>query len=255
MSLDACADIVRRGDPDRFLATMAAPVDARARLFPLFAFNVEVARAPWVTAEPMIAEMRLQWWRDVLGEIAAGGTVRAHEVATPLASVLGAEEARLLDGLVAARRWDIYRDPFDDAAAFKTHIDATSGALLWVAARVLGAERGEAALRRLGHAMGVANWLVAVPELEARGRVPLVDGRPGAVRELAARAAADLAALKAERDAIPECAIPAARIAWLAGPILTRAVDDPARVAEGRLVPSDFRRRGGLLWRAMRGRW
>ena len=60
MSLQACAELVERGDPDRFLATMAAPVALRATLFPLYAFNVEIARAPWVTQEPMIAEMRLQ---------------------------------------------------------------------------------------------------------------------------------------------------------------------------------------------------
>ncbi|TNF18762.1 MAG: phytoene synthase, partial [Rhodobacteraceae bacterium] len=59
----ACAAIVEKGDPDRFASAMAAPVAARARLFPLYAFNLEVARAPWVTQEPMIAEMRLQWWR------------------------------------------------------------------------------------------------------------------------------------------------------------------------------------------------
>ena len=35
---------------------MAAPVAARRVLFPLYAFNVEVARAPWVTQEAMIAE-------------------------------------------------------------------------------------------------------------------------------------------------------------------------------------------------------
>ena len=73
--LAACAALVQRADPDRFLAVMAAPVAARRVLFPLYAMNVEVSRAPWVTAEPMIAEMRLQWWRDALAEIAGGGAV------------------------------------------------------------------------------------------------------------------------------------------------------------------------------------
>ncbi|MFP4274898.1 MAG: squalene/phytoene synthase family protein, partial [Paracoccaceae bacterium] len=112
----ACALIVQRGDPARFRATMAAPPAARRVLFPLYAFNIEVARAPWVTAEPMIAEMRLQWWRDALEEIASGGPVRRHEVATPLAEVLDAQGARLLDALVDARRADIARAPFDDDA-------------------------------------------------------------------------------------------------------------------------------------------
>ena len=39
--LNACADLVRRADPDRFLAAMASPVAARSALFPIYAFNVE----------------------------------------------------------------------------------------------------------------------------------------------------------------------------------------------------------------------
>ena len=55
MSLAACADVVQRGDPDRFAAVMAAPVWVLARLWPQYAFNLEVARSHWVTKEPMIA--------------------------------------------------------------------------------------------------------------------------------------------------------------------------------------------------------
>mgnify|MGYP003628551030 FL=1 len=109
---------------------MAAPVAARRVLFPIYAFNVEVARAPWVTEEPMIAEMRLQWWRDALEEMASGGTVRRHEVTLPLADVVDGDGARALDRLVAARRWDVYKDGFEDAEHFKEYLDATAGELM-----------------------------------------------------------------------------------------------------------------------------
>ena len=69
MSIDACAALVRRGDPDRFRAAMTAAPDQRGRLMVLYAFNLEVARAPWVASEPMLAEMRLQWWADAIAEI------------------------------------------------------------------------------------------------------------------------------------------------------------------------------------------
>mgnify|MGYP000249325893 FL=1 len=55
MTVEACAALVERGDPDRFRAVMAAPVEARAQLFPLYAFNLEVARAPWVTQEVLMS--------------------------------------------------------------------------------------------------------------------------------------------------------------------------------------------------------
>ena len=72
MSFDACAELVRRGDPDRFLSAMTAPPELRGRLMILYAFNLEVARAPWVASEPMLAEMRLQWWADAIAEIFEG---------------------------------------------------------------------------------------------------------------------------------------------------------------------------------------
>ena len=235
--LTACAALVERGDPDRFAAVMAAPVVARGPLFALYACNLEVARAPWVTQESMIAEMRLQWWRDALEEIAGGGPVRRHEVVTPLARVLTPDGARRLDALVAARRWDIYRDPFEDEPAFWRYLEDTGGALMEVAAGVPGA--GPA--REIGTAAALASFFQAVPELEARGRVPLVDGRPGAVARLA-RAGLD------RLNGAGRLRHPAVIAAWQARALLRLAVAEPERVKDGALRVSEFRRRAGLLW-------
>lgn len=255
MSIQACAELVERGDRDRFLATMAAPPAARAVLFPLYAFNLEVARAPWVASEPMIAEMRLQFWRDVADEIAQGKTPRAHEVVAPLAGVVRAEDAGLLDALVAARRWDVYRDTFADAAHFEAYIDATSGNLAWVAARALGAgSEAEVPVRDIAHAGGIAALLRAVPALEARGRVPLLDGRPEGVCALADQALARLRRGKAGQGAIPKPVRPVLYAFWRAEAALRLARADPARVAAGALEESEFARRGRLLRVSLTGR-
>lgn len=253
MALDnwqACAAVVEKGDPDRFTATMAAPVAVRARLFPLYAMNVEVSRAPWVTQEPMIAEMRLQWWRDALAEIAGGGEVRRHEVVSPLATVLSAGQAALLDDLVLARRWDAYRDAFEDEAHFRGYIDQTAGHLMWVAAQSLGAT-DEQPVRDIAFGAGVAQFLRAVPELEARGRIPLVDGRTDAVRVLAEGALAQLR--RGRKARFPRAARPALWPAWQAEGLLKQVVDDPRRVADGTLGLSEFARRAGLMSRALLG--
>jgi phytoene synthase len=249
--MEACAALVERGDPDRFAAVMAAPVAARARLWPLYAFNLEVARAPWVTKEPMIAEMRLQWWRDVVAEPAP----RAHEVAGPLHDLIqgAALPGDVLDRMVAARRWDIYRDAFADRPAFDAYLMDTGGGLMWLAACALGApQRAEAQVRALGWATGLANFLRAVPDLEARGRVPLVDGRVDAVRALAAEG---LARLKASRGAPVGAARPALLAGWQTGVLLRQVQQDPMVVAEGRMGLSEFSRRGRLAWQALGGSW
>lgn len=248
MSLQACAEIVARGDPDRFAAAMAAPVEARRVLLPLYAFNVEVARAPWVTEEPMIGEMRLQWWRDVLDEIKLGQPPRKHEVTEPLAAVLDAPGAEMLDKVVAARRWDLYKDPFEDAAHFDDYIGA-GGILLWAAARALGAEPQAAAkLTALGRGAALARYLQAVPALVARGRIPLLDGRADAVQALARGALEDLPSRASMRSSVAGLARAATLEAWQAAPILRQVVREPRRVAEGALGQAEAARRGRLLW-------
>lgn len=254
MTIDACATLVERGDPDRFLAVMAAPVVARARLLPLYAFNLEVARAPWVTQEPMIAEMRLQWWRDVVAE----PKPRAHEVAGPIHALIRDADLphAVLDRLVEARRWDIYRDPFEDQAAMDAYLDDTGAGLMWLAARALGAPAGaEGAVRAYGWAAALAQYLRAIPELSNRGRIPLLDGRPEAVAHLALRGLIRLNEARRAGSSIPRAVRPALLAGWQAEGVLKLASRDPDAVADGRLHLPEFTRRGRLLWQATTGQF
>ncbi|MEJ6388868.1 squalene/phytoene synthase family protein [Gymnodinialimonas ulvae] len=239
MSVQACADLVARGDPRRFRAAMAAPLAAREILLPLYAFNIEVSRAPWLTEEPMIAEMRLQWWRDALEEVALGKG-RRHEVVDAL-GFLDADGAARLDQLVAARRWDIYKDAFEDAAHFDEYLDRTGSALIEAGCRALGG-RPDATTKAIGRANALARYLCAVPELEVRGRMPLVDGRPAAIATLARNALADLPRRLPSGPAAPVLFEAAG-----ARSILIRAARDPMAVAEGRLEGSPLAERWALI--------
>ena len=230
-NLNACAALVEKGDPARFRTVMAAPLAARKMLFPLYAFNVEVARAPWLTQEPMIAEMRLQWWRDALEEIAAGTGIRRHEVVTPLSQILSREQAKALDALVAARRWDCYKDPFEDDAHLHRYLGETSGILMRTASELLGGPCAPA--EQAGLALGVANWLHAIPELEAQKRIPLVDGTPEGVRQLAQTGLAALTSARSQT--IPRRARPAFWPATGIAKTLKRARNHPEQVAKATL--------------------
>ena len=79
---DHCETLVREADKDRFLATLFAPAPRRRALHALYAFNVEIARVRELAREPMPGEIRLQWWRDVLGGAAHRGG--GHPVASAL---------------------------------------------------------------------------------------------------------------------------------------------------------------------------
>ncbi|WP_136637482.1 squalene/phytoene synthase family protein [Pseudooceanicola onchidii] len=252
LDFTACAALVEKGDPVRFRCTMAAPVAARPVLFPLYAFNLEVARAPWVTQEPMIARMRLQWWRDALEEIAAGGLIRRHEVVTPLALAIRAEDARVLDRLIAARERDVDGEAFADEAAFWAYLEATSGGLIEVAARRLGG--GETLAMAAGRALGVANWLMAVPALDRAGRQPLAGLDAAMAAQLADKGLAALREVRAGWSGVPASARAAFYPLAGIGGVLRRAVSDPQRVMEDRLEPGQFAARVRLALTAGTGR-
>lgn len=252
--LHACAAIVEKGDPDRFMACMAAPVAARRVMFPVYAFNLEVARAPWVSAEPMIAQMRLQWWADALEEIAAGGAVRRHEVVSPLAQVLPASAARRLGLLVEARRLDVERAPFAGEEDLLAYVDRTAGALALSVAEALGGAPG-AQLAVWARAAGVVRYLRAVPELEARGRLPLPDGRSEAVAALARSQLVALAKVggglrRLRRGLGPEAGAAVLEF-WQVRALLRQAARDPVSVAEGRLALGGFGSRLRLVTLAL----
>ncbi len=254
MSVEACAALVERGDPVRFRATMAAPVATRRVLFPLYAFNLEVARAPWVTKEPMIAEMRLQWWRDVLADIGAGGAVRAHPVSDALTRVLDQRAAADLDQLIDVRRWDIYTDSFADQAHFDRYIAGTAGGLMGTAARLLG-PMDDAVVADFAYGAGVAAFLRAVPALEQAGRRPLVDGTPGGVRDLAVAALARLDAARRRRRDVGGDAGAALLTGWQARATLQAVVRDPRRVAAGLTDAAPVADRLRLMRAATFGWW
>ena len=218
MSLHACAEMVRAHDPDRFAATLAAPPAARPRLWPLYALNLELARAPWASAEPTVAEMRLQWWVDALADLAAGDVPPPHDVLVAVAA-LTAEMPDLLvplQALAEARRRECWREGFSDTGALAAHLDATAGNLMWASALALGAPvAAEPVVRDFAWGAGLANWLRAVPALAARGVAPLPDGSPAAIRALADEGLARIARSRKARpfSAAPGCT---GAVHWLA---------------------------------------
>ncbi|WP_380052534.1 phytoene/squalene synthase family protein [Falsihalocynthiibacter sp. SS001] len=255
MSIDytASAALVEKGDPDRFLATMAAAPELRGGLFAMAAYNLELARAPWASKEPMIAEMRLQWWRDLVEELGQGSVPRSHEITESLAHLVTHHgiSPTLLDEMAEARRWDAYSEPFEDQDDFDGYMDHTSGHLLWAACQTLGAQPAdERSVRDYAYGVGVANWLAAVADLVERGKIPLLDGRPEGVQTLAQDALKRLKSAKPPRKLAP-----ALRWGWQAEPLLNLAIKSPGRVGDGAHYLPELSRKLRLMRLSMLGRY
>jgi len=168
--LSACGALVKRHDRDRYLSSLFAPRAEREHLFALYAFNHEVAKTAEVVSEPMLGQIRLQWWRESLDGI-YGGTPRRHEVVGPLAEAVGAKDLPrdLLERVIDAREADLDPSPPEDLRALGHYAEGTSTMLLRTALRIVGAEDPASleAAQHLGLAWAYLGLLRAVP-LHAR---------------------------------------------------------------------------------------
>ncbi len=160
----ALIEHVRRADPDRFFCSVFAPQEKREALWLLYAFNNELARAREVASEPMLALIRLTWWREVVE-----GVEKKHDIATPLSEALAAgifervDLARLIDGREMETEPEI-----PDLDAFMKYVRGTAGLLSRISGKVLGADSDAA--EALGTAYGISGVLRAAPYLAAAGR-------------------------------------------------------------------------------------
>ena len=97
---DEAMALARAHEHDRYLAATLAPEAERAALIALAGFSADIRRIVSAIKEPLLAEIRLQWWRDSLDTLAKGGRTGA-----PLADAVGdAMAAYALPALEAASR-------------------------------------------------------------------------------------------------------------------------------------------------------
>ena len=167
------AQLVRRVDPDRYLATLFAPEAKRPLLHALYAFNIEIARVAETVREPMMGEIRLEWWRETL-EGAREGRPRNHDTARALAELFATVDlpAEPFVQMIAARAFDSAAGIFPDRPAVEGYCDATSGNLMRLAALVLG-HRDDGLARDAGTAYALAGLVRSVAFHRARHKLYL----------------------------------------------------------------------------------
>jgi 15-cis-phytoene synthase len=208
---DAVRDAARLGEPDRYLAALLAPKSVRGDLAALAAFSAELARIAQIVREPMVGEIRLQWWRDALETIARGEST-AHPVADALAGAMRRHHlpAALLQRLIDARSVELGIEAAADEHALGAYLEAVEGTLFRLTLRVLGPADNphlDAAVSAAARAYGIARrpgrLLLALhaPELVLPGPQPgnvLPDEARDALAALRKEARAALVAVRTE---------------------------------------------------------
>jgi 15-cis-phytoene synthase len=166
--------IAREGDPDRALAVLFAPREARADLLALIAFNVELARIAEQVSEPGLGAIRLQWWREAV-ERAAEGEATGHPVADALGATIRSRSLSRVRvaAMIDARGFDVETRIMPDWPALEAYLEATAGNLFALGAACLGSGEAAQAASQAGLAYGLTGLMRALPVHAAGGRVYL----------------------------------------------------------------------------------
>lgn len=191
-AIDYCTSQTNQHDKERYLSALFAGEAQREHLFALYAFNLEIAKTRESVSEPMLGEIRLQWWREAIDEIFEGRP-RRHEVVEALAQAIEAHDLpkELFHQIIDARTFDIYDDPMATLDDLVGYAASTSHALMELAALCLtGAQppsdEETAVMQHLGIAYGLAGVLRAFHFHASQGLVlvpsDLLD-EPAAMRD------------------------------------------------------------------------
>jgi phytoene synthase len=250
---EAVRAAARELDYDRYLAALLAPARARDGLLALAAFHGEIARIPRTVREPGVGDIRLQWWRDALATPAAIAT------GNPVADAVRAQ-ALPVDTLVAMI--DAYgvlleAGALTTGAAVDAHAAATQGAMLLLAAQIVGCAHPAThpLLHAAGQAEGRVQLLRALPGLVAKGHNPFGDADVAArVPPLLRQAKAELARARQLAMAAPATILPVILPLALLEPYLAALEGPGSHVADRRADISALTRAWRLLKASALGR-
>jgi len=277
--LSPLAALVRRHDRDRYQTALFAPADRREAMFALYAFNYEIARVREIVTQPMLGQIRLQWWREIVDAAFVGGPTRPHEVAGPLAAAIGAHALTRahFDRMIDAREGDLADQLPATLILLEEYAEGTAATLLYLALEVLGvhAPAARTSAREIGIGYALAGLLRAMPfharagrcyipaEIAAGTRLDPQDYAGGrvtaalraAAAEIAEAAAGHLEAARRNRREVPRSARAAMLPAVVADRFLLRLVRADFNPFAPELAAPDPLQSWRLFAAALRGRF
>jgi len=170
-----CQNITRRHDPDRYLVSLMMPRRARAALWVLYALNFEIAKTREIVTDTTIGLIRLQWWRDAIGEIYEAKEPRAHEVVTPLAKIIAQYDLpkEPFEALIYAREFDLEGVAPATVEGLLNYCEYVNNPLNTLCLKVLGYNDNKRIVNQVSRYYGLIGAIRAVPYMLKYGQVLL----------------------------------------------------------------------------------
>lgn len=155
------------------LAISLMPAKIQKSIYVLYSFFAELDGLAAQVSEPMLGEIRCQWWRDVITEKQAQSPL-AEALITAIEQHNWPQQA-LLD-LIDAKIFDLYADPMQNTASFEAYAGHTYSTLLQLTATAINPMAAKSFADVSGHlgvAFTVAKNLTYLKVHQSRGQIYL----------------------------------------------------------------------------------
>lgn len=169
------AETSKSYEPDRYVAALLAPATKRHDIQVLAAFAAELQRIAIAGTEPLIGEIRLQWWSDALRKGASpelSGNPLADDLSFAARTRGWPQDA--FDAVIDAARLRLYEGFPQEKDALVAEAAALDGGLFKLAAMILAddgaADRARSLLLEAVTAAGISYGLARLAYLETMPR-------------------------------------------------------------------------------------
>lgn len=173
----AWATVSRRADYDNYLVSLLQPSPmARHAYITLRAFNVELAQVRDHVTNPLIGNMRMQFWRDTIDDVFKGRP-RKTPIAMALSEILRTMPMNKLwfSRIINEREANLDVDQYISVKDMERYCENTSSALLYLHLDTLSVKNtlADHAASHLGKAAGITTLLRGTPYQAKERRVYL----------------------------------------------------------------------------------
>lgn len=170
-SLTYSGQIVRQYEPDLFLLSLFAPASVRLALWALFACHHEIAKTRDVVSETATGLIRLQWWREAVGEIFEGRSPRRNEILPDLARAVhdfGLSRVDF-DTMIYTREFDLEGRNPGTLEGLARYAEGIYGSLFRLALSILGETDTSDAINKASVRCGILHAIRCVPKHVGQG--------------------------------------------------------------------------------------
>ncbi len=156
-------NLVKKFDHDHYLTVLYAVPHKRQDLFALYAFNYEISKIRKVVSEPMLGEIRLQWWREAIDDIYKG-KIRGHDIMPSLATTINNHglSREFFMALIEGQAEELYPESPKNCEELEASLSNTTGSLEKLALHILGQKDCDDLASCLGVAWGYVKIITSI---------------------------------------------------------------------------------------------